>query len=55
MHGYGIPDAVLAEEGDGVAFFEAIAFDESGGEVGSGFFDLEPVEAFFGYGVCVAC
>jgi hypothetical protein len=33
----------LAEERDGVADFEAIAFDESGAEVRGGLFDFEPV------------
>lgn len=55
MHGDGVPNAVLAEEGDGVVFFEAVVFYEGRGEVGGGLFDLQPGEAFFGYGVGVAC
>jgi hypothetical protein len=55
VHCHGVPDGVLAEEGDGVALFEAIAFDESGAEMGGGLFDFEPVQALFCDGVGVAC
>jgi hypothetical protein len=54
VHCHGVPDAVLAEECDGVTFFEAIAFHESGAEVSSCFFHFEPVQSFFGDCVCVA-
>ena len=55
MHCHRVPDGILAEERDGVAFFEAIAFHESGAEMRGGFFDVEPVQAFFGDGIGVAC
>jgi hypothetical protein len=49
-----VPDAILAEERDGVAFLQAIAFLEGCAEVRGGFFDLQPVQALFGEGVGVA-
>ena len=55
VHCYWVPDGVLAEERDGVAFFETIAFHESRAEMRGGFFDFEPVQALFGNGVGVAC
>ena len=55
MHCHRVPNAILAEERDGVAFFEAIASNESGAEVRGGFFDFEPVQALFGDGIGVAC
>lgn len=55
MHGDWVPDAVLAEEGDGVTFLEAISLHESGAEVGGSFFDLGPIQTLFGDGICVAC
>jgi len=54
VHGDWVPDAVLAEECDGVAFLQPIALFESGAEVRGGFFDLLPVQPFFGDGVGVA-
>jgi hypothetical protein len=54
VHCHGVPDAVLAEERNGVAFFEAIAFHESGAEVSGGFFYFEPVKSLFGDCVGVA-
>jgi hypothetical protein len=54
VHCHGIPDTVLAEECDRVAFFEAIAFHQSGAEVSGGFFYLKPIQSFFGYCVGVA-
>ena len=55
MHCHRVPDGILAEERDGVAFFEAIAFHESRAEMRGGFFDFEPVQALFGDGIRVAC
>ena len=55
MHCHRVPDGILAEERDGLAFFEAIAFHESGTEMRGGFFDFEPVQALFGDGIGVAC
>jgi hypothetical protein len=43
VHGHGVPDAVLAEERDGVAFLEAIVFYQSGAEVRGGLLYFEPV------------
>jgi hypothetical protein len=54
VHCNRVPDAILAEERDSVAFLQAIALFESGAEVRGGFFDLQPVQAFFGQGVGVA-
>lgn len=54
MHGDGVPYCVLGEEGDGFSHLKTVVFDKGGGEVGRGLFDVEPGEAFFGYGVCVA-
>jgi hypothetical protein len=54
VHGDGVPDGVLAEEGHGVAFFEAIVLDQSGGEVGRCFFDFAPVQCLFRYSIMVA-
>jgi hypothetical protein len=54
MHSDRIPNAILAEQRNSVAFLQAIALLESGAEVGRGFLDLQPVEAFLGEGVGVA-
>lgn len=53
-HGDRIPDGVLTEERNRLAFFEAISLDERGGEVGGDISDLSPVEVLFGDGVGVA-
>jgi hypothetical protein len=54
VHRDRIPNAILAKQRNSIAFLQAVAFLESGAEVGRGFFDLQPVEAFFGEGVGVA-
>ena len=54
MHRHGIPDCVLREEGDRLAFFEAILSHKSGREVCCCFFDFTPVEFLFCGGIVVA-
>ena len=54
MHCHWIPDAVLTEKCDGVAFFEAIALYKSSAEMCGGFFDLKPVQALLGDGIGIA-
>ena len=54
VHGDGVPNGVLAEQGDGVAFFEAIFLDEGGGEVRGCFFDFAPVQCLLRYSIMVA-
>lgn len=54
MHCHGVPNTVLAEERDSVAFLEAIAFDQSSAEICRSFFYLKPVQALFSDGIGVA-
>jgi len=54
VHCHRVPDAVLAEQRDGVTFFETIAFHKSSAEMCGGFFDLKPVQALLGNGIGVA-
>lgn len=48
MHGYWVPYSILTKQRYGVAFFEAVVFNQSGGEVGRDFFDLFPVQCLLG-------
>lgn len=55
MHCHRVPDGILAEERDGLALFETIAFHESSAKMRGGFFDFKPVQAFLSDGIGVAC